>query len=553
MEILAVKALSFTYPNCAKKAVDNVSFTVNEGDFIALCGATGCGKSTLLRLLKSEIAPLGEKSGEITVCGERQEEIGTGASARTVGFVMQRPEQQIVTDKVWHELAFGLENLGVKSAEIRRRVAEMSEYFGISGWFERPVAELSGGQKQLLNLASVMVMQPRLLILDEPTSQLDPIAASDFIATLKKLNEELGQTIIIAEHRLEEIIPVCDRLLVMDSGRVTLDSEPHSAAAGVDGRTLEFMPAPVRVYHALATPELPCPLTVREGSRYLRENFGNKTEAPPERERSRPKEAALEFDGVWLRYGKGSPDVLRGLSFDVRAGEIYCLLGSNGSGKSTALSAAARLIRPYSGRIRLFGERIESYRGLALYKNNLTLLPQDVQTVFLKNTVREELAECGGTDALPEEVRGMLLSREGILDSHPYDLSGGEQQLVALAKALASRPRVLLLDEPTKGVDPNAKNALAALLRELGRGGTAILAVTHDIEFAASAADRCGLLFRGEVVSEGTPEEFFDANSFYTTAVNRMARGIYRKVVTAEQLAELCRANGRSQADDSHP
>ena len=398
-----------------------------------------------------------------------------------------------------------------------------------------------------------MVMQPRLLILEEPTSQLDPIAASDFIATLKKLNEELGQTIIIAEHRLEEIIPVCDRLLVMDSGRLTLDSEPHSAAAGVDGRTLEFMPAPVRVYHALATPELPCPLTVREGARYLRENFGNKIEAPPERERSRPKEAALEFDGVWLRYGKDSADVLRGLSFDVRAGEIYCLLGSNGSGKSTALSAAARLIRPYSGRIRLFGEKIESYRGLALYKNNLTLLPQDVQTVFLKNTVREELAECGGTDALPEEVRGMLLSREGILDSHPYDLSGGEQQLVALAKALASRPRVLLLDEPTKGVDPNAKKALAALLRELGCGGTAILAVTHDIEFAASAADRCGLLFRGEVVSEGAPEEFFDANSFYTTAVNRMARGIYRKVVTAEQLAELCRANGRSQADDSHP
>ena len=171
----------------------------------------------------------------------------------------------------------------------------------------------------------------------------------------------------------------------------------------------------------------------------------------------------------------------------------------------------------------------------------------------MKNTVREELAECGGTDALPEEVRGMLLSREGILDSHPYDLSGGEQQLVALAKALASRPRVLLLDEPTKGVDPNAKKALAALLRELGCGGTAILAVTHDIEFAASAADRCGLLFRGEVVSEGAPEEFFDANSFYTTAVNRMARGIYRKVVTAEQLAELCRANGRSRTDDSHP
>ncbi len=553
MEILAVKDLSFSYPGCAQRAVDGVSFVVNDGDFIALCGATGCGKSTLLRLLKPEIAPLGEKYGSIDVCGTAQEKLSPEASARTVGFVMQRPEQQLVTDKVWHELAFGLENLGVKSGEIRRRVAEMSEYFGISGWFDRSVCELSGGQKQLLNLAAVMVMQPRLLILDEPAAQLDPIAASGFIATLKKLNEELGQTIIIAEHRLEEIIPVCDRLMVMDSGRLTLDGGPRRVAEKLSGRALEFMPSPVRVYRALKTPDVPCPLTVREGARYICNGFKRDKRELPQDRCAVSGETALELDGLWLRYARTSPDVLRGLTLRVCAGEIYCLLGSNGSGKSTALGAAARLIRPYAGRVRLFGRRIESYRGTELYKNNLTLLPQDVQTAFLRNTVREELDECGGLDALPEAIRETLSRRSGMFDSHPYDLSGGEQQLVALAKALASGPRVLLLDEPTKGVDPHAKSKLAALLKTLCANGLAVLAVTHDIEFAASLADRCGLLFRGEVVSEGAPEDFFDSNSFYTTPVNRMARGLYRRVVTAEQLAALCRLNGRSLEDDSHP
>ncbi len=546
MEILAVEALSFTYPGCERPAVNNVSFTVEDGEFIALCGETGCGKSTLLRLLKRELAPLGEKSGAVRVCGAPQDGVSPGVSARTVGFVAQRPEQQIVTDKVWHELAFGLENLGVRSGEIRRRVAEMSEYFGISEWFERRVCELSGGQKQLLNLAAVMVMQPRLLVLDEPTAQLDPIAASDFIATLKKLNEELGQTIIVAEHRLEEIIPACDRLLVMEKGKLALDSAPRAAASGLSGRALEFMPSPVRVYGALETRDVPCPLTVREGARYLQDNFRREITAPQKKERAAPGETALEFDGVWLRYAKESPDVLRGLKLRVRAGELYCLLGSNGSGKSTALGAAARLIRPYGGRIRLFGRRLESYRGLELYKNNLTLLPQDVQTVFMRNTVREELDECGGLEALPKLVRETLSRRAGILESHPYDLSGGEQQLVALAKAISSEPRVLLLDEPTKGIDPHAKKGLARLLRGLAQEGMAVLAVTHDVEFAAAAADRCGLLFRGEVVSEDAPEEFFDANGFYTTPVNRMARGMYRGVVTAEQLEILCRANGRS-------
>ena len=553
MEILAVENLSFTYPNCEEKALDGISFSVEKGEFITLCGATGCGKSTLLRLLKREIAPLGEVSGRITIKGRAQETLGTAESARLVGFVMQDPERQLVTDKVWHELAFGLENLGTPQAEIRRRVAETSEYFGISGWFDRDVAELSGGQKQLMNLAAVMAMQPELLILDEPTAQLDPIAAADFISTLKKLNRELGQTIIIAEHRLEDVIPACDRMMVMQSGRLPLCAGPESAAARIseiDGLS-EYMPAAVRLFGAVREAgDGRCPLTVREGAEFLAKNFRADITSLPEEKYAAPEGAALEFREVWFRYGKNLPDVLRGTSFSVGEGEIFCLLGSNGSGKSTALGNAAGLLRPYSGTIKLFGRRIDAWKWQELYKNNLALLPQDVQTVFLKDTVREELAECGGEERLPQVVREMLGRRKGLYGTHPYDLSGGEQQLVALAKVLSSSPRLLLLDEPTKGIDARAKGELAALLGELRRGGMTVLIVTHDVEFAARVADRCAMFFRGEVISGEPPRTFFDKNNFYTTAVNRMTRGLYSGVVTVEQAAELCRLNGRRSASD---
>ena len=543
MEILAVEGLSFRYPTCTDSAVSDVSFRLESGDFAVLCGATGCGKSTLLRMLKRELTPVGDISGEVRFCGQPLSELSERESAADIGFVMQSPEQQIVTDKVWHELAFGLENLGVPKNDIARRVAEMASFFGIGPWYGKNTAELSGGQKQLLNLAAVLVMQPKLLVLDEPTAQLDPIAAADFIATLKRLNQELGLTIIMAEHRLEDVIPVCSRLIVMDSGSVIADAPAEKAIPQLRGRNdiICGMPAASRLYAELEN-DGECPITVMDGRRYIEQNYSFGVRTLNRGINSLPDETALEFDEVFFRYSRNSPDVLADLSFKVGKGEMYCILGGNGSGKTTSLSTAAGLLKPYSGTIKVFGKKLKDYKNRSLYRECLALLPQDVQTVFLKNTVREELAEVGASpDIIPSDLTPLL-------DKHPYDLSGGQMQLAALAKVMAAKPKLLLLDEPTKGLDANAKSMFIGVLRKLKEQGTTIVIVTHDVEFAALCADRCAMFFGGKIVSEGTPDRFFSENNFYTTAVSRMTRGIFDNAVTVHDAAELCRINGRRKS-----
>lgn len=542
MEILAVNDLTFTYPQCSSPALNKISFHLNSGNFAVLCGATGSGKSTLLRMLKRELSPLGDVSGNVLFCGKELSALDDRTSAASIGFVMQRPEQQIVTDKVWHELAFGLENLGVKSDEIYRRIAEMASYFGIGDWFDRDTAELSGGQKQLLNLASVLVMQPQLLILDEPTAQLDPIAAADFIATLKRLNQDFGLTIIMAEHRLEDVVPICDRLIVMEKGSLIADASPSDAVNTLKSRPdiLCGMPAASRLYAKLSGSGS-CPLTVREGRSFIESNYENTTRGLAQASYVHSDKAALEFKDVYFRYTRDGRDILDGLSFKVYSGEIFCILGGNGSGKTTALSAAAGLLRAYSGKINILGKKLKDYKNRSLYRECLAMLPQDVQTVFLKNTVREELEECGAElSQLPYDISHLL-------DKHPYDLSGGEQQLAALAKVLGAKPKILLLDEPTKGLDAASKLNMMSVMRSLREKGVTIITVTHDVEFAAVCADRCAMFFGGKIVSIGTPNEFFSQSSFYITAVSRMTRGYFDNVVTADDAAKLCRINGRKE------
>ena len=537
MAHLAVKNLTFTYPNCAKPAIEGIDLTVEKGEFLAVCGPTGCGKSTLLRLMKRELAPLGTLTGTISIDDVAQSALTDGDAARRIGYVMQKPEHQIVTDKVWHELAFGLENLGLPQSVIARRVAEMAAYFGIEGWFDKDVAALSGGQKQLVSLASVMVMQPEILILDEPTAQLDPIAASEFIATVRKINRELGLTVILTEHRLEEVIPLCDKLLVLREGRVLYCDAPRDVVSRLADlpELLCFMPAAARLFHAVRG-EGDCPLDVREGRAFIEAQ--GVSACLPEEAPLPAAAPALCFRDVYFRYGRNLPDVLAGMTFTVGTGEICCILGGNGSGKSTTLSVAAALNKAYSGEVRVFGKKLREYRNQALYRNCLTLLPQDVQSVFLHSTVREELAECGDSaELLPFDFTPLL-------DKHPYDLSGGEQQLVALAKVLATKPRLLLLDEPTKGVDAAAKARLIGVLKALKAQGMTLVIVTHDVEFAAECADWCCFVFRGQIVSSGTPRSFFRQNSFYTTAVSRMTRGLIDGAVTVEDAARILRGEG---------
>ncbi len=569
MEILSVENLSFSYAGASSPALSDVSFSVKEGDFVAVIGATGSGKTTFLRMLKRELQPLGALTGRILYQGQELSTLSPRDSAMKIGYVMQRPEQQIVTDRVWHELAFGLENLGMPQEQIRRRVAEMASYFGIEGWFLKNVSELSGGQKQLLNLASVMVMKPDILLLDEPTAQLDPIAARDFLETVAALNRDLSLTVIIIEHRLEEVIPVAHKILALKDGRVFAAGEAHETVKKLREvpEMLVGLPAAVRISAALsksccpvgmrvsaAPEENSCPITVREGREWIRSRFGNQVKAlPVAPDRFAEADNAVEVKDLYFRYTRDGRDVLNGLSFAVRTGEIFCLLGGNGSGKSTALSVLSGIRRAYAGSVKIFGKKLQEYKNQSLYKECVALLPQDVQTVFLRNSVREELEDAG--IVLPDKrqangrssLSDLPFDLTGLLDRHPYDLSGGQQQLVALAKVLAGKPKLLLLDEPTKGLDADTKARFLSYLKALQKSGMTLVVVTHDTEFAAEAADRCALLFRGETISTAEPRAFFSGNSFYTTAANRIAQGYYDLAASVNDVVELCRANHPAQ------
>ncbi len=542
-----IKDLNFSYPVAqGKKALDGVNLSIEKGEYVVLCGASGSGKTTLLRQLKSVLAPHGKKTGEILFNGVPVEEVSPRDQAAKIGYVMQNPDDQIVTDKVWHELAFGLESIGCDQKTMRSRVAEMACYFGIADWFHKDVATLSGGQKQLLNLASIMAMQPEVLILDEPTSQLDPLAASDFLNTVRKINRELGTTVIITEHRLEDIFPYADRALIMESGKMIAADTPRNVGKLLYARKHHMfaaMPTPVRVFYG-AEGEGVCPLTVREGRTWLSENWENPkvTTLPEENLAEHAENPALLLKELWFRYEKDSPDVLRGVSAEVPQGTLYAIVGGNGAGKSTMLKAVCGICKPYRGKVKVFGKPVESYKSGELFSDCLAMLPQDPKSLFVKKTVREDLAEMTKDETKIAEI-AKLCEIDSLLDSHPYDLSGGEQQRSALAKVLLTNPKLLLLDEPTKGIDNFFKEKLAEILCKLKEQGVTIVMVSHDVEFCAKYADMVSMFFDGQILTTDTPRRFFGNNSFYTTAAGRMSRHVFSMAVTAEDVVSLCRQN----------
>ena len=555
------------------RAIDEVDIEAKEGQFIAVLGHNGSGKSTLAKHLNAILMPT---EGSVWVNGKNTSNPEELWDVRqSAGMVFQNPDNQIVTDKVWHELAFGLESLGYDNETIRLRVAEMASYFGIHQWFYKGVEELSGGQKQLLNLAAIMAMHPSLLILDEPTSQLDPIAASDFLETVKKINRDIGTTVIITEHRLQDIIPYADKVFVLDKGTVFLEGRPSEIGQKLreqkHGMFLS-MPVPMQIYGETDS-SAACPLTVSEGRQWLAEYFhtkgisrelqqkandrflAEKTAQQKEQQPSSGREPAIEMKDVWFRYEKDSPDVVRDLSLQVGKGEFYALVGGNGTGKSTTLSLLSRVRQPYRGRIRLEGRDIRTYKDRELYCGCLGVMPQNPQSIFLKKTVLEDLYSVigGKKEKLSPEyqvhmkkekaIEGIVsLTRlEGLLDRHPYDLSGGEQQRLALAKVLLLRPRILLMDEPTKGMDAEYKEEIGRILNKLKQHGLTIFMISHDVEFVAEYADRVGLFFEGNVVTSQNTREFFAGNNFYTTAANRMARQLFPDAVTGKDVITCLR------------
>lgn len=537
MASFALEHLTFAYPKANAPALDDVSFTVREGEFFLLCGISGSGKSTLLRHLKTVLTPYGTRSGQVLLDGKPLESFDARVQAQRIGFVLQQPDDQIVTDKVWHELAFGLENLGADPQVMRLRVGEMASFFGIQAWFDRDVNTLSGGEKQLLNLAAVMAMHPDVLVLDEPTGQLDPIAASEFLHTVQRLNRELGVTVILSEHRLEEALPMADHVVVLAQGHVTALGTPDAVARALLAQNSPFfsaMPTPVRIWGGVGAPGT-CPLDIRAGRALLRRLQPSVT--PTDEPQNATGDTLLSLRECWFRYDRNGADVLKGLTIEIRAGELLAIVGGNGAGKSTALAVLAGQRRPYRGKVQRKTERIAA-------------LCQDPRALFLKDTVRADLESALPTAAQPRiDTAISAMALEPLLDRHPFDLSGGEQQRAAIAKLLLANPEVLLLDEPTKGMDAAFKAAFGALLQTLCKQGMAVVLVSHDIEFCAAYADRAALLFDGQILSEGRTRAFFAGNHFYTTAANRMARPWLPDAILCREVIEACRMHPEA----SHP
>ncbi|MGN7763108.1 ABC transporter ATP-binding protein [Paenibacillus sp. 22594] len=580
MEILTAQQLSFSYPEEDRDSLHELSFTVEEGEFVVLLGPSGGGKTTLLRHLKRELAPVGKVSGTIAYKGQSLSDLPAELAAGEIGMVFQNPDAQIVMDTVWHELAFSMENMGYPPAVMRSRLAEIAGLFGLEPLLYRSIHELSGGQKQLLNLASVLLLQPKLLLLDEPTSQLDPVAAREFIQTLHRLNEELSVTVIISEHRLEEVLPLADRVLLLEEGELRFQGTPRDfvrqAGKEPDSTHMAYLPTASRLFLALApdagsAPTESIPLTVREGKRWLHSLDGIaaskdtyatsggagsavhtartlagtaegfrahedpvSTVSSADASRTVPAPSSdllLSCREVTLRYTKDGAEVLKKLSLSLYRGELLAIMGGNGAGKSTLLHVMNGLLKPQRGKVAL-GKGITS-----------GFLAQNPLLYFSYDTVQEELKHMADYAGLSGERAEREISRlletfqlENLLLSHPHDISGGQQQKLALAMVMLLAPDILLLDEPTKGLDPGAKERLAALLGDLRHQGVSIVLVTHDVEFAARYASRCAMLFDGGITSEGAPAEFFSSNYFYTTVVNRMVRDLLPQALTIEDV-----------------
>ena len=545
MEIVRIENLSFTYPESKNKALHDINLTVQSGEFILICGESGCGKTTLLKMLKKQLIPKGKISGNIILFGSSIFESDEYKSIKNFGFVMQEPEKQIICEHVTEELAFNLESLGFKKNVIHKKIAEISSYMGIEQLFEKKTSQLSGGEMQKINIASALMCSPKLLILDEPTSQLDPIASQSLISLVKRLNSDLGITVIISEHRTEDLFDYADRVIYMKSGRITANDTPSKTALSFNKENIPpSFPAAVQLYCRLWNTDIDnCPLNNRSGRDFLQKlitpDTNNRYE--PSSKDIKDKETVLEIKDLYCKYDRYSDDILKDLSLTLYRSEVYALFGGNGAGKTTLLKAVSGLIKPYSGSIKILGKNIKKYKNNELYNGVLTALPQNVSYAFEHDKFIDEFDNDEHTQELFKSFIEANLITQDLLERNPLDFSGGEKQKAAICIALCTSPKILLLDEPTKGLDGKAKKDLAQMIRTVSQKGVTVFIVTHDTEFSSECADRCGLLFNGRIVISEDMHTFFSENDYYTTAAAKLANGYADGCVTVNELTEFCK------------
>ncbi len=544
MPLIKVENLTYYYPETEKAALRDINLDIEEGEFILVAGGSGSGKSSFARVLAGLIPDFygGRIGGKVFFKGKDIRTMDRRKLAREVGMVFQDPEKQIVQTYVEAEIAFGLENLGLPSSEMLHRVAEVICFMNMTPIKEAFTANLSGGQKQKLALASVLAMQPHVLILDEPTSQLDPVSAEDILNLAKRLNEEMGFTVIMIEQRLERCFHLADRVLLMERGEITCDGSAQEMARETIKRDMPFVPPVARFFAGLNTPSVPT--TVKEGRKLLRSYF-------KEKNFTGEKQSSLDvkniFDGdlmeqksvvslknLWFTY-PGGQEVLKDVSLDIKEGEFVAILGENGAGKSTLLKHIIGMLKPGRGRVQVLGKDI-SKNGFKEIRRFTAYLSQNPNDYLFQDTVEDELLftlkNFGLKDisVVDETLEKFHLSR--YRKTNPRELSSGERQRVALASVLVTGPRLIILDEPTRGVDFRLKAELGRFLQKETEKGNTVIVVTHDVEFAAEFAARTVMMFSGRIVSDGEKHDVLEKSVFYSPQIGKMCRGICEGVLT---------------------
>lgn len=559
MSLFEIENLTYFYPESRTPALDDVNLDVEEGELLLIAGGSGSGKSSLARLLAGLIPAFygGKLAGRVLFRGKSLTETASPHLNTQIGIVFQDPEKQLVMTTVEAEIAFGLENLGLPQEEMLRRLSEVMSFLGLTPLKDEFTANLSGGQKQKVALAAVLAMQPRVLILDEPTSQLDPPAADEFFNLVERLNKEMGYTVVLIEQRLERCFHLADRLAIMESGRILRSGPVKEVARWEVENSLPFLPPVAKFFAELRWPSLP--LTVKEGRRELKRFYGGtpvsgKEEpqhprlrsAPPAREGGRDR-PVLEVKNVWFTYPNGK-EALKGVNLKVNRGELAVVIGENAAGKSTLLKQMAGILKPSRGSVLLAGRDTRTL-SLPELGRRVGYLAQNPDDTLFQDSVEEELRftldnlglEDGGV------IDGVLkkLGLERHRKANPRDLSSGERQRVALAAVLVARPELLILDEPTRGIDCRLKEELGGLLAGLVKEGLTVVMVTHDVEFAAEYAERVVMMFDGRIVNDGSKEEVLAGSTFYSPQMARLFKDFAAEgVLTVREGIEKISANG---------
>lgn len=485
MALFETKNLTFSYPCSDKKALDNINIGIKQGDFILVMGKSGSGKSTLLRLMKKEIAPVGTIDGEINI------------DCDSIGFVGQNPETSFVCDNVRGELAFALENEGLSNDEITVRIGETASFFNLNNLLDKKIEELSGGEKASVAIASAVISDVKALLLDEPLSQLDPKAVKTVSSMLKRINEELGVTVVVVSHSSEDFIDFCDRIVILENGKIICDDTANNAKN--NDTFLLYFPICTRLFAQR-------PLNIKSAVS-LADKFSEK---PIEIQNE--NEICVQLKNVSFTYNKNQKDILSRLDYKAYKSQINCIIGANGSGKTTLLKLIAKIKKPYSGKVKINGK--------------CAYMPQNVRYLFTKDTVGEEIKK--------ETAERLCIS--DCLAQHPFDLSGGQAQKLAFAILLEQNADILLLDEPTKAFDEFSKNDLKTLLLEFKKQGKTVIMVSHDLDFVGDIADNVSFLSDAVISKAGARREVFSSLKFYTTQVRRITKRYLSSAVSMEDI-----------------